>query len=399
MKSFTSFSRVPALQLTALGALSLFCLNSCDDKEQEDKAPETTTEAPAATPVETPVDTMAQTRDALFNEMLFGLTSKVTDPAVFPELNEEVKVLLEQMENYYAEMAKGPEGTMERTKMALQIASTLRNLNSGKALDAYTRAQDELKALPEELRNGDEGKRCESDIENGLGACLLMQSKVADALPHYEAALTIAQARFDAVAPAEDAEPKEGEVDPDLSAKATDLLDSIRCLGDCQRFADDPEEARTTYMKGQELVTRLKVLSSSMSISYVKLLTALGNLDNAAGRSKEALSAWVMGANICKQLNNSSPRLDVKAETKRCYDALIPAIQAVANALNAANAEQPAAAEGNADIQTEPITPELKAAAEEAAKDAPQEPAPAAAPAPAPAKPAPAKPANRRKRK
>lgn len=396
MKSFTFSSRVPALKLTALGALSLFCLSACDDKEETTKQPETAAaEAPAPEVQETPAAAPEQARETLFNEMLFALTSKVTDPALFPELNEEVKVLLEQMENYYAELNKGTEVTMERARLALLIAATLRDLSSNKALDAYTRAQGDFNALPEELRNSTEGKRCEGDLENGLGSCLLMQNKATEALPHYEAALTIAQARFDAVAPAEDAEPKAGEVAPELSQAATDLLDCIRCLGDCQRVADDPEEARTTYMKGQELVTRLKVLSSSMSISYVKLLTALGNLDNAAGRSKEALSAWVMGANICKQLNNSSPRLDVKAETKRCYDALIPAIQAVANALNAAPAEQPA--EGNADIQTEPITPELKAAAEEAAQNAPQEPASAAAPAPA--KPAPAKPVNKRKRK
>lgn len=398
MKSFASFSRVPALKMTALGALSLFCLNSCDDKEETAAQPEPAAEAPAPEATEAPVDTLAQAREALFQEMLFQLTGKVTDPAAFPELNEEVKVLLEQMETYYAELAKSSEGTMERTRLALQIASTLRDLNSGKAFDAYTRAQGELNALPEALRNSAEAKRCESDLENGLGSCLLMQNKPAEALPHYEAALAIAQAQFDAVAPEEGTEPKEGEVAPELSQAATDLLDCIRCLGDCQRMADDPEEARATYMKGQELVTTLKVLSSSMSVSYVKLLTALGNLDNAAGRSKEALSAWVLGANICKQLNNSSPRLDVKAQTKHCYDALIPAIQAVANALNAASAEQPAE-EGNGDIQTEPITPELKAAAEEAAKNAPEAPAPAAEPAVAKPAPAPAKPANKRKRK
>lgn len=398
MKSFASLSRVPALKMTALGALSLFCLNSCDDKEETAAQPETATEAPAPEAQEAPADTLAQAREALFNEMLSGLAAKVSDPALFPELNEEVKVLLEQMETYYTELAKGTEGTMERTRLALQIAATLRDLNSGKALEAYTRAQNELNSLPEDVRNGAEAKRCESDIESGIGSCLLGQNKPSDALAHYEAALAIAQAQFDAVAPADGTEPKEGEVAPELSRAATDLLDNIRCMGDCQRLADDPEEARATYMKGQELVTKLKVLSSSMSLSYVKLLTALGNLENASGRSKEALSAWVLGANICKQLNNSSPRLDVKAETKRCYDALIPAIQAVANALNAASAEQPAA-EGNADIQTEPITPELKAAAAEAAKNAPQEPAPAAAPAPAKPAPAPAKPANKRKRK
>ena len=276
MKSFASLSRVPALKLTALGALSLFCLNACDDKEEQATPTDAAAEAPAPEAAEAPVDTQAQARETLFNEMLFELLGKVTDPAVFPELNEEVKVLLEQMETYYTELAKSGEGSMERTKLALQIASALRDLNSGKALEAYTRAQGELNALPEALRNSAEAKRCESDIESGIGSCLLMQNKPAEALPHYEAALAIAQAQFDAVAPAEGEEPKQGEVAPELSQAATDLLDTIRCLGDCRRMADDPEEARTTYMKGQELVTRLKVLSSSMSISYVKLLTALG---------------------------------------------------------------------------------------------------------------------------
>lgn len=402
MKATVPFSCSPAFRLAALSTLSLFCLSSCFDKEETEKPAETAEPAAQPEPQEEEAaapsaNTLEEAREALFNEAVYELARKVSDPAIFPELNEEVKVMLERMETYYAELAKSSEGSMERTRLALQIASTLRDLNSGKAYDAYTRAQNELAALSEDIRNSDDGKRCAGDIENGLGACLLMQRKVADAQPHYEAALAIAQAQFDAVAPAEDAEPKQGEVDPDLSRKATDLLDSLRCLGDCQRMADDPEEARTTYMKGQETVVRLKVLSSSMSISYVKLLTALGNLDNAAGRSKEALAAWVQAANICKQLNNSSPRLDVKAETKRCYDALIPAIQAVANALNATAEEQQGATDNNA--QTEPITPELKAAAEEAAQDAPAAPAPAAAPAAKPA-PAPAKPApNKRKRK
>lgn len=390
MKIHTPFSRASVLSLTALSVLSLFALNSCNDKEEEAKP-----EEPAAAPAPEPAaDTLAQAREALFNEALYELAQKVTDPAVFPELNEEVKVLLERMEAYYTELAKGAEGSMERTRLALQIAGTLRDLNSfQKGFDAYTRAMGEFNALPEDIRTGADGQRCLSDIESGLGACLLAQNKVAEALPHYEAALATAAAQFEALAPAEDAEPKQGEVDPALSRCATDYLDCIRCLGDCQRAADDPEEARTTYMKGQEAATRLKVLSSSMSISYVKLLTALGNLDNAAGRAKEALTAWVTAANICKQLNNSSPRLDVKAETKRCYDALIPAIQAVAAGMQPA--EQPAA-EDNA--VTEPITPELKAAAAEAAKEAPAAPVAAPAPVAKPAAPA-AKPAPRNNRK
>lgn len=392
MKIDVPFSRASVLSLTAVSVLSLFALTSCNDKEEE-KAPET----PAAAPEAPQVDTLAQAREALFNEALYELAQKATDPAVFPELNEEVKVLLEYMEAYYTELAKGSEGTMERARLSLQIADTLRNLNSfQKGVDAYNRAMGEFNALPEDIRNSADGQRCLSDIESGLGACLLAQGKATEALPHYEAAFKTAEAQFEALAPAEDAQPKQGEVDPALSRCATDYLDCIRCLGDCQRAVDDPEEARTTYAKGQEAATRLKVLSSTMSISYVKLLTALGNLDNSAGRSKEALTEWITAANICKQLNNSSPRLDVKSQTKRCFDALLPAIQAVAAGMQPA--EQQPAAENNA--QTEPISPELKAAAAEAAAAAPEQ-APAAAPAAAPAKPAPkpaAKPAPRKRK-
>lgn len=408
MNSAFYLSRVPALKMTALGALSLFCLSSCFDKEDGDKKP---AEQPTATPSPADGDALAQAREALFNEALYELANKVTDPAIFPDLNEEVKVLLEQMETYYAELAKGPKGTMERTRLSLQIASTLMNLNSGKAFDAYTTAQNELKSMPEAIRDSDDGKHCASDIENGLGACLLAQRKPLEAMPHFEAALAIAEAQFEAVAPAEGAEVPQGEVAPDLSRKATDVLDCLRCLGDCQMLAEDPEEARATYLRGQEVVTRLKVLSSSMSISYVKLLRALGNLENAGGRPKEALAAWATGAQICKQLNNSSPRLDVKAQTLRCYNTLIPAIQAVANSVNAAAAQEPAAdKEAEADIQTEPITPELKAAAEAAANPPaapvvapesvmPDAVVPAAAPAPAPASGKHGKPGNKRKRR
>ncbi|MBQ5665916.1 MAG: hypothetical protein IIV41_08650, partial [Akkermansia sp.] len=158
--------------------------------------------------------------------------------------------------------------------------------------------------------------------------------------------------------------PKEGEelpagdVAPDLSRAVTDLLGSYRCLGDCQRAADDPEEALSTYTKGKDLGERLKRLSSDMSIAYAKLLTSLGNLQNTMDKPQEAMGAWVMAARICQSLNASSPKLEVKAETKRCYDALVPAINAVAQKLQG---EQQAAEQKAA---------EEKAAAEKAAAEA-----------------------------
>jgi hypothetical protein len=151
-------------------------------------------------------------------------------------------------------------------------------------------------------------------------------------------------------------------VDPKISKAATDLLDSYRCLGDCQRAMDDPEEAHSTYMKGKVLAERLKRLSSDMSISFAKLLTALGNLDNSLGKPKEALGSWLMAAKICQSLNASSPKLEVKAETKRCFEALVPAINSVGSQLQAAQQEAAKKAE-------EEKAAAEKAAAEQAAAD------------------------------
>lgn len=404
MKFHSAFSRRRVLQMTALGALSLSLLSSCDDKTAEEAPAEQAAETPAAEAAETPAPEQAapavSPREALFNQAVYELARKVTNPALFPELTEEVKVMLEHMQAYYAELAAAPEATVERARLALQIADTLRDLNSyAKAAEAYDRALADVNALPEDVRNGDDGQRFCSNIENGIGSCLLMQRKAADALPHYEKALDIARKLYEPVAPAEGAEPQQ-YLTPAFEQKATDLMDAIRCLGECQRYAEDPEEARTTYKSGQELAVQIKVLPATTSISYIKLLTAMGDLENAEGNQKEALNMWVTAANLSKQLNNSSNRPEVKVATKRCFDGLIPAIQSVVNSINAANADKSEEAKpADADTaQTEPITPELKAAAEAAAQEAPAAPAPAAAPAPTPAKkPAPAKPARKRK--
>ena len=95
-----------------------------------------------------------------------------------------------------------------------------------------------------------------------------------------------------------------------------------------------------------------------MSIAYVKLMTSLGNLDNSLDKPQEAMNSWVMAAKICQSLNASSPKLEVKAETKRCFDALLPAIQSVGQKLQA---EKEAAEKKAADE---------KAAAEKAAQEA-----------------------------
>ena len=346
-----------------------FFLNSCEEKEPAAPAETPAAEAPAPAPASEPapapepeVDMLAETREALFNYAVYTLGAKVTSPETFPELNSMVKDMLEKMQAYYAELQKGEPGE-ERARMALQIATTTRDLGAySKAQGEYENALREVESLPEELRSTPACQRLLSSCKNGIGVCLLAQNKANDALAQYEAALAVDEALFNQVGPREGEELPAGEVAPDISRAAADLFDSYRCLGDCQRAVDDPEEARTTYMKGQELAQRLKRLSPDMSLSYVKLLTSLGNLDNALGKSQEALQSWVLAAKICQGLNGSSPRLDVKAETKRCFDALLPAIQSVGQKLQAEQAESAAkAAEEKAAAE--------KAAAEQAAAE------------------------------
>lgn len=374
-----------------LGIASALCLSSCEEKETEATPAEQAAPAPAeATPAPEPppapepeVDKLAESEKALFDYAVYTLAQKVTSPERFPELNSTVKVMLEKLQSYYDELQKG-EATLERARLAVQIAATTRDLGAyTKAQGKYEDARKEVENLPETVKNTPEAQRLLSSCHNGSGVCLLAQGKAAEALPLYEAATAVDEAQYQAVAPKEGEELPEGEVEPNLSRAAADLLDSYRCLGDCQRAVDDPEEARTTYMKGQELAQRLKRLSSDMSIAYVKLLTALGNLDNSTGKSQEAMGAWVMAAKICQSLNASSPKLEVKAETKRCFDALLPAIQSVGQKLQTAQeeaqkkaAEEKAAAEKAAQeaaaaekAAAERLAAEQKAAEEKAAAD------------------------------
>ncbi len=369
-----SSSRCAAL----LGMASVLCLSACEEKEAEpapaDAQPAPAAEQPAPEPAPEPAPapepepSQAESgRDALFNFAVYTLAQKVTSPEQFPELNSMVKDMLEMLRSYYAELQKG-DASLERARLALQIASTTRDLGAhSKALGEYENALKEIEALPEDVRNTPDAQRMLSSCHNGVGLCLLAQNKASEALPKYEAALAVDEALYQAVAPKEGEELPEGEVEPNLSRAAADLLGSYRCLGDCQRAVDDPEEARTTYMKGQELAQRLKRLSSEMSIAYVKLLTSLGNLDNAMGKSREAMGSWVMAAKVCQSLNASSPKLEVKAETKRCFEALLPAIQSVGQKLQSEQEEaQKKAEEENA--AAEKAAQEAAAAEKEAAE-------------------------------
>lgn len=371
-----------------LGMATAICLSSCGEKESETPAsteqPAPAVEAAPEAAVAAPeTDHLAEAREALFQHAVYTLGQKVTSPDEFPQLNTMVKDMLELMRTYYGELQKG-EPCEERARLALQIASTTRNLGAyAKAQGEYENALSEVESLPEAAKSTPEVQRMLSACHNGIGVCLLAQNKAAEALPKYEAALAVDEAQYQAVAPKDGEELPDGEVEPGLSRAATDMLDSYRCLGDCQRAVDDPEEARATYTKGHELAQRLKRLSSEMSIAYAKLLTSLGNLDNSMGKPKEAMGSWVVAARICQSLNASSPKLEVKAETKRCFETLLPAIQSVGQQLQADQSatqqkseEEKAAAEAAAaenaaaeKAAAERLAAEQKAAEEKAAAE------------------------------
>ena len=207
--------------ILALGVA--FFLNSCDEKEPAApaEAPAAEAAAPAPEPVAPAapeVDMLAETRDALFNYAVYTLGSKVTSPDMFPELNSMVKDMLEKMQAYYAELQKG-EPSEERARMALQIATTTRDLGAySKAQGEYENALKEVEALPEELRGTPACQRLLSSCRNGIGVCLLAQNKANDALAQYEAALAVDEALFNQVGPGEGEELPAGEVVPEISA-------------------------------------------------------------------------------------------------------------------------------------------------------------------------------------
>lgn len=399
---FFPFSRFDGSARMTVAAVAALCLSACDDKPADEVKPAETPAEQKAEPAEqaAPVS-LADSKEALFNQALFTIAKKVTSPELFPEVNGEVKTMLEMLETYYTALCNEKGDAAERARVALMIADTTRDLHAyAKAQGAYERALADIEAAP------DKDAYAKSAALSGIGSCLLAQGKATEALTWYEKALAADEEIYKAVAPAEGETVEGDEVPAPLAKAAANLLDSYRCMGDCQRAVDDPEAALATYKKGQDVINAIKKLSPEMSISFVKLLTVLGNIENANGKSKEALGAWVMGARICQALNANSPRLDIKAETKRCHDALVPAIQSVAkkvqNEQEADGENAGTTAEAAADIaQTEPLAP---LPAPEVKSEAAPEPAPAAAPAkpqpakPQPAKPQPAKPNNKNRR-
>lgn len=330
----------------ALGAAAVLGLGACEEKgaTTEVQAPAEVNTTPAAT--ESPAESTAaeEAKAALFEALVYELGARASENATHPELNEAVRNMLALMEEYYAQNADAMSGTPEKARLSLRMADITRELSAWeRACGFYDRARADYDALPEAERNKPEVKRMLSSLCNGKAFCLMNLKNTAEALELYNKALEVDSALYEMVAPPEGEALPEGDVEPNLARAAEDIFFSYRCLGECQEVAGDPEEARDTIKQGIELAKRLDRLSPGMSLQYIRLLGALGNLESRCAKEREALGYWVQAAQMCQRLHNSTGNLIIRSKTARQFQSLMPQIQELQQKLNPAEQPQQAA--------------------------------------------------------
>lgn len=321
------FSVLQGTGAAALSLIALLGLSSCGDDEKAAK--DETAAAAASAPEPEPAAPSTAKQDALFQDLLYKMGKSFTANAANPEWTEMVRNHLVLLQEYYEEMAPTQVGTMARTKLAVRIGEVFNELNSFvKSEEAFNKASADFDAMSETDRNSADGNRLMSAIQTGLGADLLSQGKSAEALPHYEKALEADLRTLASLLP-EDKMPLRGnEVEPDIAAAVSEVISSYCCLAHCQRVADDPEEARETVKKCQDLVTKIDKLSMPMSLRYARLMTLLGDLESSCGNLKEALTAWVSAARVCEQVYKQSGQENLRVEAQNRFRQLALAVRA-----------------------------------------------------------------------
>ncbi len=379
MNTPASFLRRTGL-FVALPVFSAAFLCSCEEKEEPAPAAPAATEEPAA-PKEDPAKAAEEAREALYHQLLENVAPLVTSNAGVPEFNEPCKVYLETLQQFYGKLSALPP-SWERADIAFRVAELTRNLGAhAKAIEAYATAVADFEALPEEERSSVDGKRRHSALLNGTGVCLLSTGKAAEAIPYYEKALETDISVLRALGVAEETSLPENNPDANVSRAVADVLGSYRCLGESHLVIGDLEEARDIYKKGIAEMTSLKQLdvNSGMGIAYVKLHSALGDLENRCGNEREALASWTQAATLCNAIFNNTRQVTVKVQAKRFFDALSPLIveknrkmqeeaAAAAKAEEAAKVAQEAEARAAEEAAAKAV--EEARAAEEAAKAA-----------------------------
>lgn len=328
---------------TAAAALAL--LSSCGGEDEAEKTPAAAEEKPAAAPTPAgdqaePLPTSVSARDALFDFMVYGAGKVMSNLSAAPELNECVRDMLDKMIAYYDVLREG-KLTPERVRLGLRIGEVCRDLGAyPKAKTYYDMAEADFMALPEARRTSTAGLQVLSAIHNGIGTCRYCDGDFAQAREHYEKSLELDKELFNRAVPS--GGPLSNDmITPEISRACCDLLGSYRCLGDCLRRANEPDEARDLYQRGCKLAAKLSVLDAPMAISFGRLLTELGDLESATGNPQNALAFWVHAQKILRQANAAASKPELKSETKRMYDALGVAIAQLQRRMPQNSAAQP----------------------------------------------------------
>lgn len=333
MKTFDHVNARRGMAVAA-GLAALACLNSCEDAQKQEPKPEAP-KAAETTAAETPAkeeqraDTLAESRDALFHAAMDIMVAASANDD-FPAFNSKSRSALELLEKYYADLQAGSKDSRERVRTACAVAKVLRNLGSAhvRAEAAYRQALVEYETLPKADRKAPEGCQLLSSIYNGIASSILMQGKPADALEFYQKALEVDKAQFEAV-DMKEGDTLEGKDKVSAFSRAVaDVVDSYRCLGDCQRVADDPEEAMDTYKAGMEIVQKYgKQFTIQMGISFAKLATAYGDELQRRGDTEKARAAWATALNMCRVAYQSAVDNMDKLEIARVHEPLVKVLK------------------------------------------------------------------------
>lgn len=317
-----------ALSAAAVCSVILFSLASCNDDQASTQQEQTP-------PTKQQPSEKEKAKEALFNEAVYTMGSIVSSISTAPELNEETRNMLELLRNYYAAMEASSDTAVEKAKLSLHIAKMTQDLNAfAKAQEAYETAQKDWEAQPEQIKQSTQGLRMFSNIQSGMGLSLLSQNRPEDALGFYEKALETDKKIAQAVLPKDFKTLTAESLTPEISDAASAVLDSLRCLGNCQEAVSDPEEARTTYQKGIDQATEATRSTPQMAIAAAKLMTNLGNLESSARNEKRALELWVQAAQIYRQVYAANAPLAIKAQAARLFEGLKPSIQSVSEKLH-----------------------------------------------------------------
>ncbi len=354
MKHALPFSQISRrVSTTAALILASSLLVSCGDDEEVKPEPKTPEPAvaevapapePAAEAKETPADVLAAAKENLFKGMLYQTVETMGKYAKQPFFIETMRNTLDLMQQYYDVLPADADNAVDRTKLALSIADICRELTAySRAGEMYAQALANYDTMPTAAQDETEMKFKKSAILNGVASCKLMiPATKGEAAAWYQKQLDWDKAVFAAVLPDGTAP----TITPEISTVISNLVSSYRCMGDCLVYTEELEDARDVYKQAVELGTKFTQRSVTMMLEFIKLYTALGDLENKCGNDKEAAQAWATAAVSCRQLFEKVQDNAVKLECKRYIERLTPLLQEKAALLKAeAPAEEAPAAE------------------------------------------------------